>query len=398
MRKNIYFYCPSRKIGGEQQLYIRCSEYLSRYSNFDVYYVDYEDGFSACQLKGTKVKMIKYSQEESVVIKSFSCVVIALAYVDIIDNVMTYDKSVNFLLWSLQPSNLTGKILIRNHYLVILPFLRKRIKNVISFLCDRGVIRFMDFNNYFTVHKYLKVNLDELNYLPVPIRDSEIRVIEYNNIKPLSTDVLNFMWLSRIDQDKKYTLLTIMNELTLVNKTYHCCLYVAGDGDAITEVKDFAKKCSYDIVFLGRIFNDDLNRLIDEKIDIGISMGTSALEIAKRGKPVIMNTVFSKVYSPGVISNYIFLHQQYGYSLGAPDLDVSGQSVFFTKIQELLSNYINIAYADYMHTKTKHSLKTTCELIISYLMNLNFDVFSDEHQKIKELCNLIHLVRKFTFR
>lgn len=398
MRKNIYFYCPSKKIGGEQQLYIRCSEYLSIYTNFNIYYIDYEDGFARNQLLDTKVQFIEYIKGKKIQIKPCSCVVVALAYVDEINSIMVYDESDNFLLWSLQPSNLTGKLLIKNKYLVMLPSLKRKFKEVVSALCYDGTIRFMDYNNYFTVNKFLNVDIDDVNYLPVPIDDKSIRELNDFDFHQLLGDKVNFMWLSRIDQDKKYTLLTMMGELRNIYDRVPCRLYIVGDGNALKEIKMFSKECPYEVVFKGRIFGNELDDFIDTNVDIGLAMGTSALEIAKRGKPVIMKTVLPKVYAPGVVKDYIFLHQQYGYSLGSPDKEAPGQSDFLIKIQELQSNYSELAQNDYEYTRSNHSLAVTCGLISSYLENLKSNDFLDQHLRMNELCSLIKNARKFTFR
>ena len=398
MVNNIFFYCPSKKIGGEQQLYIRCSNYLVTHTDANVFYVDYIDGYAQGVLS-EKVIRIDKNQMANYYFEASTLFIIALSYIDKyyeLFNVKQLPESFRVLFWSLQPYNLTGKILIRNRFNLLLPWQKKKFRDVLYPLCNDGIIRIMDYNNYHTLHQVFGLDLTEIDYLPVPIDDDGIRSIEEISFSRVCTDKLTFLWLSRIDHDKKHTLMTIINELDNVNKCHPVLLYVVGDGNALEEVKSYSANKSLEIVFVGRCFGDKLNSLIDEKVDVGVGMGTSGLEIAKRGKPVIMKMVMKKTQKAGIVNDYIFLHQEYGYSLGSPDFDVEGQSVFSTKVEDLLNDYASCARCDYEYTKRNHSIETTGQLLVRAMEKPGMT--EEDNMRVYELSKLIREYRLATFR
>ena len=366
MVKNVFFYCPSKKIGGEQQLFIRCAKYLVTHTDAHIHYIDYNDGYANSQLHNDVIK-VNIRDVNQFHFPSDSLLIIALSNIDGFFSIFNKDllgTGFRVLFWSLQPSNLTGKVLIRNRYNFMLPWQKKYFRESISTLCESGVIRLMDYNNYYTLNRAFGLELDRIDYLPVPIDDDYIRPEKSIDYKRVGGDAMSFMWLSRIDHDKKHTLMTVINDLVEANKTTPCKLIVVGDGNALDEVKQFSAGKEMEIEFVGRCFCDELNRLIDERVDVGVGMGTSGLEIAKRGKPVIMKQVMTKTLTYGQVKDYIFLHQEYGFSLGSPDFYFEGQSDFLTKIKELISNYRILAEEDYKYTKRNHSIETTGKLLV----------------------------------
>jgi len=398
MINHVYFYCPSKKIGGEQQLYIRCAKFLVAHTDAHVYYIDYPDGYANSQLDNN-VKRVDSRNVYNYCFPPDSLLIIALSYIDGFLDIFkeaTFSPGFRVLFWSLQPSNLTGKVLIRNKFNFMLPRQKKNFRESISSLCESGVIRIMDYNNYYTLKKVFGLELHNIDYLPVPIDDDFIRPEKNINYHKVGGEMLSFMWLSRIDHDKKHTLMTIINELDEANKTVPCKLIVVGDGNALDEVQNFATAKALKIDFVGRCFGDALNTLIDERVDVGVGMGTSGLEIAKRGKPVIMKMVMPKTLPFGQVKDYIFLHQEYGFSLGSPDFYFKGQSDFMTKIKELQSDYQQLAQADYLYTKQNHSIESTGRLLIDVMKQRGMS--SGDMNEIRHLTMLINRYRRLTLR
>lgn len=395
--KRILFYCPSHKIGGEQLLYIRCANYLSEVHSIEVFYVDFNDGFIHTQQLSPTINIKDYKKGGKISVPSDCLIVIGLNYICDIDRLFTYNETNRFLLWSLEPSNLTGLVLIKNRINLIDPFLKKKMKSLlIKMICDR-TIALMDYNNYSSLQKVFKLNLEHISYLPVPIVGESINKKDFMR---QDRDSLSFMWLSRIDEDKKNALLTIMNEINVVsNRGVNCKLFIVGDGNALETVKQYSNRFEYEIAFLGKLFGNELNSFIDDKVDIGIAMGTSILEIAKRGKPVIVKGVLSKIYPAGELKDYIFLNEEYGFSLGAPDCPNQGQASFEKKLDLLLSDYSRHAKEDYEYVLKNHSINATCDRLLNIMRNdSSLAFFKPQHDNIKEMVEMIRFHRKMTFR
>lgn len=394
--KRILFYCPSHKIGGEQLLYIRCANYLSEVHSIEVFYVDYNDGFVHTQQLSPTINIIDYKKGDIVSVPSNCLIVIGLNYICDIDKLFAYNETNRFLLWSLEPSNLTGLILVKNRYSLMLPSLKKKIKSaLLKMICD-DTIALMDYNNYSSLQKAFKLNLDHISYLPVPIVGE---CINKTSFVRQDNDSLSFMWISRIDEDKKNAVLTIMNEINEVSKQFNCKLFIVGDGNAMEKVKQYSSRFEYDIIFLGRLMGNELNSFIDEKVDIGIAMGTSILEIAKRGKPVIVKGLMPRIYQSGELDDYIFLNEEYGFSLGAPEFPNQGQSSFEKKVDIILSDYSSYAKADYEYVVKNHSIHATCDKLLDIMRKDSSSTnFKPQHENIRELVEMIRFHRKMTFR
>ena len=130
MINRVYFYCPSKKIGGEQQLYIRCAKYLVTHTDAHVYYIDYPDGYANSQLN-KDVERIDSRKVYNFCFPPDSLLIIALSYIDGFLEIFkdaTFSPGFRVLFWSLQPSNLTGKVLVRNKFNIMLPWQKKNFR------------------------------------------------------------------------------------------------------------------------------------------------------------------------------------------------------------------------------------------------------------------------------
>jgi hypothetical protein len=65
--KGFYFYLPSYLEGTCEKLFISYAKYLAEFLDFNVNYIDYKDGFAATKLKGSKVKLIPFYNDNFIV-------------------------------------------------------------------------------------------------------------------------------------------------------------------------------------------------------------------------------------------------------------------------------------------------------------------------------------------
>ena len=380
--KNVIFCYPSKKIGGAQLLFIRCADYLSKHAEFNIYYIDYIDGFARKELENSNVEFINYEVGKKNLLIEHSFLIVPLSYINIINDNFVLTNRNFFLFWSISPYNIVCKIKFKN-YFIISKATRKKIGNIINELSQIGVIRFMDYSNYISASKAFLFTCNNIKYLPIPIEDNNLNDIINIEEKEISKSKITFLWLSRLDSDKANTLVTFMNEIESLSSDYSLVLYVAGNGNELEYLKQISSKYTYDINFLGKIYGKELDLFIDENIDIGIAMGTSALEIAKRGKPVIVKGLLNKVFDSNQLKDYIFLHEEYGFSLGSPDFYYEGQNTFNNKVNQIIQDYKLISENCYNYVFKYHTLTNVGnELIdtINQISNLNSeDIISKLH-------------------
>lgn len=393
MRKVVFYY-PSLIIGGAELLFVRCAKFLSENTNYDVFYVDYIKGFAREELKEEKVTFINYIDGEKVQLLKNSILIAPLSYIDIVNSKFKLSQNNYFFFWSIHPMNIAGKIKRRNYYFMSNNN-RRKLGVLLKELSDIGVVKYMDFSNYLSASKVFSFDLNNIQYLPIPIDNNNI--IDKNDIKKRNVLInkISFLWLSRLDSDKINTLLTFMNELEVSSKINSIVLYVVGDGTELVNLKRKSPKYNYDIVFLGKKHGNELDSFIDSNVDIGLAMGTSALEIAKRGKPVIVKGLLSKVHDAGKLNDYIFLHEEYGFSLGTPDKKDEFQTSFQTKLTEAIRNYDEVAIKSYEYTIENHLLISVSSKLIDAINKVVSYDNKTVYSKINKISDVFNHDRRF---
>ena len=66
-KKNLYFFFPYRGVGGVPVLFLRLANYLSNMNVYNIFLIDYEDGYMAKNYdKDSGVKFVGYSQNTNI--------------------------------------------------------------------------------------------------------------------------------------------------------------------------------------------------------------------------------------------------------------------------------------------------------------------------------------------
>ena len=365
--KRVLFYYPTRSIGGAQLLFARTAKFLVEHTDEEVFYVDYADGFSAGILRGSDVKLIVYQDEEKTELPEDCVAVLHLGYINQVKDVFKLTSGNRFFFWSIHPGNLTGKVIAPRLGLIAPLKKCRRIGDIVVKLCQNGMLRFMAYSNYIAAARVYKFDT-QVEYLPIFIEDEFVKkdvVFSREKDRPLS-----FLWLSRLDEDKVYTCVAMLNELERLSSRYNVQMYVIGGGTHEHIINGICNQYSYKVSFEGRISGKELDAFVDEKVDVGIGMGTSMLEIAKRGKPVIFKSCVSKKESNNQYHDYVFLHEEFDYSLDTPEKSVEGMGSMEDKIKQLLDNYTDIAQKDYEYLCYNHLQSSVCRQLESAIENV----------------------------
>lgn len=386
MIQNIVFYYPSKIIGGAELLFVRNAIKLSEISQYSIYYVDYDDGYSVDAIANSTVSHITYMAKKTV-IPSNSLVITQLDKISRYDSLFRKVDNCRFLFWGIHVDNLRyqiyrkGKCLIRESK-------KKELGIAISSLMDSNIVRFMDYPNY-------KINADEfsfskenVSYLPVPIDDKTY--FEESRKDLLKSDEIHFAWVGRLSSDKYKTLLTVMNEIAAFKCDKKKILHIVGTGAYLEIIKEFSKSLPFEIIFEGSMCSQDLGDFIVNNTDIGIAMGTSNLEFGRCGVPAILKGYVEDVREAGYTKDYIRTDEILGYSLGASeDFNLKNPNIgsFSAKINAILDNYAVVALSCLEYTKKNHSLDVTARMIISCTEDI-------EPADIKFINSSLKLVKK----
>ena len=396
--KRVVFYYPSRIMGGAEFLFYRCASYLGSLPSYEVFFVDYKDGFVTNRLKHERneVQVILYNGEP-INLPDDSCVIIQLSMITKISCIFINANSCRFIFWGINPGNLYNKVHVSMmslfSFYIVNRAERRRIGEILTTYIESGSIRFMDYNNFYTASKTLDLKIADslIEYIPVPINSANI-VSEPSRLRD---GKLSLLWLSRLDGDKYNTIATIINEISEMKWDIPYILYVIGVGTHKEKLMQYAAKKEINVQFLGKISDDNLNMFIDESVDVGIAMGTSALDIAKRGKPTIIQGFLSHVYKAGVLCDYLGLHEEFMYNLAKCDIQHPTMAGFSEKLRCILDDYENISRETLQYVRNNHTMEITSVALINAIDHAKF--YTNLITDINEVSQIIEKSRGYHF-
>lgn len=389
----ILFYYPSRIVGGTEYLFKRCSEYLAENQNeYKILYADYPDGFVRKNIKSDKVHFVEIGSNKEVYVEDGTAVILQLNIIyQLFDRIIfDYNKSL-CLFWCLHRLNIKNAIFAKNFYWISRKS-RKRLGRSLYSLTNLNVVKFMNYHGCYNFFKDFWQIPKVFEWLPniAPIkRDMGIECFDR-----ISKEVWNFCWLGRLDVEKAKNIETYMNELEALNITNPLTLYIIGNGPKAHYLKSIAPKYSYPIEFVGEKREEDLDKFIREKVEIGLASGTSAFEFALRGKPVIMEWEIKQSYRAGKRSTYTFNYEDELYDFSRTDKLVRMHEDFFSNKAEIIfNNYNIIAENEYKFVLSKSVEICSQKLIdsIQQISNYNPIIVNTE---IKVVDNIINKGRR----
>jgi hypothetical protein len=370
--KNLIFCFPYRGVGGVSLLFLRMAEYLVSRVDFNIFCIDYEDGFISKNLSNHDITMIFYSDDKMVTVPEDSMLIFqTMTPWTIFPNIKILDGCKLFF-WNCHPYNLVPHIPIfsqsikKNAYLnkIILkaffPTYWLKCKNFLKLLIDNNAIAFMDSSN--------KDNT-QLFYFPIP--NKGFLPIPSEVIKPRKNynckDPCHLLWVGRIVDFKYYILIHTLRKVDNYAKLQgkdNIVFTIVGGGDFLARLKENCLELSHiKVDFIEFMSPQHLNVFMREKVDLVFAMGTSALDAARLGIPTVLLDI---AYSP-ITEGYSFkfLFEGDGASLGAiikPKISFSRRSSSVRKnidniFVRLLDDYEGIAVKTRKYYVENHSIK-----------------------------------------
>lgn len=388
MINNIVFFCPSRITGGQEYLFIRLAEYLlESQDEYTIYYCDYPDGFSHSRCLSDKVHYIDYKDKDTpIAIPENSIVLVQLNIISQPERFVMEWKNSILIYWMLHSLNIKDQIYKAGHYWISKRE-RRCLGEELRILTEMGVIKCMAYGSYATLVKDFFQKPQVFSWLPNIVPSLANTTIP--DFCRLSDDCIKFCWLGRINDEKALNILTYMNELEEISKTYKISLALIGKGPAEEKLKKIVGSYSYPISFLGEKHGMELDGYLRKETEIGLASGTSALEFSLRGKPVIMEWVIDKVYSAGVRDKYIFTHEneQYDYCSGN-ELKRLGENFFSFKLKEILNNYSGISKQEYEYA-TKMTPANCASILVDSISQIEERDFKEIELHVRRASSLI---------
>lgn len=305
LKPSITFLYPSRTIGGAQLLFARLAEAIAAGGGAHVSVVDYADGFSAQYLKDSPaVNIIAYA--EGLTDLRDTTVIVPLSHLIELRYMLTpASLGCNFLFWSIHPDNV--KYMLYGYGRKLFGG-KNRAKVLLRQLCDEGHILFMDRANRRACEDEIgKVESSSFLQIPIGIPAAD----RQRHRAP--ADTMAIAWLGRITYDKINSLRKIVDDIAICPAA-QIELHIVGAGPEEKALLAHAQSKGVALHMHGILQGLALHDFFGNCVDVGVAMGTSALEIAAMGIPVALIDYSLKALPAD--ANYDWLYDTRDFTLG----------------------------------------------------------------------------------
>lgn len=292
----IYFFYPSKILGGVEMLFARLADNLSE--NYKVVVIDYENGIYNKILTNYKYD-INIVSKRKIILNDFDLVITPPSDFILLKKYLYLSNKTKLLFWYLQPYNsvhffpklflntqysnkyflrLINKFLFFDYYKKTKLLIKKANEESGVIYMDSNVL---DFNDFF-------FSLDTANPVFVKIP------VELNSLvtsKKSPNNIINLCWVGRLKHDALPILKRLILDLESTQKKYFNTInfYIIGDGICRPDLNVFTDNIiGINFFYKGTLSPTDLDHFLDNNIDCLFAFGTSALEGGKLGIPVCL--------------------------------------------------------------------------------------------------------------
>lgn len=385
---NIIFFYPSKLIGGAEYLFARLADYLARFCNKNVYYIDYKDGFIRANEQFKDLNFIDFSDDIKTELAIGGVLVTPISNIYRLDDFIDFkNPDLRLFFWTLHACNLIHvmpdcsfleklnanfngffiKHFLKNSYKVFCELLKK---------CDKyNALCHMDY----MVYSYNKMIFPELkvNYLPI----ASIEKNKYCNGQIINKDEVNIAILGRLCVEKTMPIINLLNSLNKLKLAKIIKVHIIGEGECKSLIKPKKYK-NINIIFKGSIIGEHLDDYLINNADILFSMGTSCLEGAALRLPVAVLPCSCSKFN---FEKYYFLYESKFYNVGNWLNDYKeNANITLKELIELVympGQKEKIGLLNYQYFCKHHSVKSVANRFLECLQNDSLSYF--EYSRIK---------------
>ncbi|TLS71842.1 glycosyltransferase family 4 protein [Aliarcobacter thereius] len=291
-KKDLYLFFPMKEVGGVQILFLRLSEYLAKMNLFNIYLIDYKDGYMANNYDKNNIYLVEYNHKNNIYFKDNDIVLFQSMPLSSMPLNLVFSPKTKILFWNLHPlnfgsfsQNINNKILSNIINYILRKTFYKNELNTIKLFNQNHAICFMDGANINSIYNIFKYKIEFPLLIPLLIQNiKKVKFIQENS------ESINALWIGRICDFKVHILIYTIKELSKIKPNSN--FTIIGDGDYLNYLKnELSKIKNINIIYRKYISPNDLEKEI-VNYNIGFSMGTSALDMAKHGLPTICLDAF----------------------------------------------------------------------------------------------------------
>jgi hypothetical protein len=388
----ICFYFPYHDVSGVPMMFARIANEIAVFNkSIQIYIIDYADGVMARNVVYrdnlnllTFIDGITISPPEDCIL-----VMQTILPYSIRPELKILSKT-KIVFWTLHPDNLVPNILplsflneiIHNNFYIYKLILKgtsikllDKLKLFVELCLDNEAIWFMDKTNLDNTNKRLFLNIQSVEYLPVPaLRSDQIKLS-----KDVKKNCIHFCWIGRLCDFKIYILLYTIKKLSLlaIKLNIEIEYTIIGDGEYKWMLNDLnVNNSNFKLNIIGSLTPSEVDLYLIKNVDVVTAMGTSALEGAKFGIPtILLDFNYSKIRNDYKF-RWLFTTLDYdlGHEIKNTDYEINNTTLE-NIIFQLIYNYDKISIQTLNYFKNNHDISTIANLFIKRVQKtkLTFD-------------------------
>ncbi len=398
-KQNLYFFFPYRGVGGVPVLFLRLANYLADLNLYNIFLIDYEDGYMAQNYKKSKnIQFVQYITTKNIKFQDNDIVVFqSMPLWGIPPNLVFSDKT-KLIYWNLHPYNMFGyassigkhfknKLIQKVVTLIFRYFIYFNDRKAIKIFDEKKSIFFMDGENFEQTQKWLDIKLKNQLYLPLIIDDIENTKVDYLPNK----NQLKCIWIGRIGDFKVHILLYTLSKLNDIasRANKNISFYVVGTGEYLDYLKEESNSLNnIKIEYIDYINPNSLKDFFKDK-DIGFAMGTAALDFAKYGLPtVLLDFAYEEVQKD---YKFDWLYNTKNFTLGREINDTlceSGNKSLENILNELEVDYQAVSKKSFEYINNNFEIEANVNIFLSLVKNADL-VYADLDKQYFQM-NMFH--------
>lgn len=381
----IVFYFPYKEgPGGVNVLFLRLSDYLADNSDHEIFIADYENGYMVTHNTNKRVRELYLKPDEPLLFPEDAIIILQSLPPWHLPKELKFTLKTRLIFWNLHPHNLLWDFKLDN---LSRPLSNKLktvysiylIKQFISELLKYNALIIMDGENKQATEAIINKYIYDSILVPVPTEYLNRQSFSFSN---------NFAWLGRLADFKISILIETIKKLAeyALKKKFKINFMIIGDGpdkNIIVKSVELYKNKYFKVNFVGEIDITNLETFLINNVSVLFAMGTSALDGARLGIPVVLLD-FS--YKP-LKGDYIFrfLYETKNFTLARDIGDwayESGNTSLENIIYNLLNDYDKISNKCFEYVKQNHEIDVVAKKFINLINNCKMD-----YRKMKKYRN-----------
>lgn len=369
-------------------LFGRAAEYLFR-SGYKIKIYEDKVCYLSKFLKRKGVDFVTSSEKagSKFIVGQDEFFIFSLAFTSRVLNLFGFHKSNRFLFWDIHHTCLMNLLAFFDVYNRITDYAlcgkfihlleRSRATKIETFnhlgSSKNGIVFMSAFN--LMVNEKLFSLPEKVNFLPIilPVNNTPT---PQSHTERVETDVIRIGWISRLKRHKINILSLLVDDVC--NSIQNIELTIIGDGEDSEMIEAYvASKKVKNITFAGRIESENLEDYLIDNIDLGFSVGTSALEFAKCKIPTVFAPVASQFKDFSTIDNkYAWLQNVSGYDVSSYVEKMSINQSFDSIIEDYKKDYVMLGEAAYEYVYQNHGIDAVGSRLLRVIENNEF-TFND---------------------